>query len=182
MTLCRTVRWITVHPGPSVRYARRALIWLAYGSLVVGDPYPAYAIYDLDGVRAVLTSDIEWTIPGHHALSGTKRGVEEVAAFFTQLGKAGFQAEPLFLGANEEYVVDIHRGWTTEGTGQVAEGKVDRVINLSGDQHFRHRGVQVTGSHRLEGPATARSHAARPRRRSATLQRSPASRGYELHG
>jgi hypothetical protein len=69
-----------------------------------------------------------------------------VAAFFTQLGKSGFQAEPLFLEASEEYVVDIHRGWTTEGTGQVdttwalvwhfnAEGKVDRVINLSADQH-----------------------------------------------
>lgn len=69
-----------------------------------------------------------------------------MAAFFTQLGKAGFQAEPIFLEANEEYVVDIHRGYTTEGVGKVdtmwalvwhfnAEGKVDRVFNLSGDQH-----------------------------------------------
>jgi hypothetical protein len=81
-----------------------------------------------------------------HPLSGTKRGVEEVAALFTQLGKAGFQADPLFLETNDEYVVDIHRGWTTEGVGQVdtlwalvrhfnADGKVDRVVNLSGDQH-----------------------------------------------
>jgi uncharacterized protein len=108
--------------------------------------FAAYGTYDLDGMRTVLTDDIEWTIPGHHPLSGTKRGVEEVAAFFTELGKAGFQAEPLFLEANAEYVVDIHRGWTTEGVGKVdttwalvwhfnSEGKVDRVINLSGDQH-----------------------------------------------
>ncbi|MFD5513935.1 nuclear transport factor 2 family protein [Streptomyces sp. NPDC059761] len=108
--------------------------------------FAAYAKYDLEGMRAVLAEDIEWTIPGHHPLSGTKRGVEEVAAFFTQLGKAGFQAEPLFLEANAEYVVDIHRGWSTEGVGEVdtlwalvwhfnAEGKVDRVHNLSGDQH-----------------------------------------------
>ncbi|NUR26871.1 MAG: SnoaL-like domain-containing protein, partial [Catenulispora sp.] len=68
--------------------------------------FAAYAEYDLDAMRAILTEDIEWTIPGHHALSGTKRGVEEVAAFFTQLGKAGFQADPLFLEANDEYVVD----------------------------------------------------------------------------
>jgi hypothetical protein len=72
--------------------------------------------------------------------------VEEVAAFFTELGKAGFQADPLFLEANDEYVVDIHRGWSTQGTGEVdtmwalvwhftADGKVDRVHNLSGDQH-----------------------------------------------
>ncbi len=108
--------------------------------------FAAYATYDLDGMREVLAEDIEWTIPGHHPLSGVKRGVEEVAAFFTQLGKAGFQAEPLFLEANEEYVVDIHRGWTTEGVGRVdttwalvwhfdTDGRVDRVVNLSGDQH-----------------------------------------------
>ena len=108
--------------------------------------FAAYASYDLDRMRKVLADDIEWTIPGHHPLSGTKRGVEEVAAFFTQLGKAGFQADPLFLETNDEYVVDIHRGWTTEGVGQVdtlwalvwhfnADGKVDRVVNLSGDQH-----------------------------------------------
>jgi uncharacterized protein len=108
--------------------------------------FAAYARYDLDGMRAVLTDDIEWTIPGHHPLSGTKRGVAEVAAFFTQLGRSGFRADPIFLEANEEYVVDIHRGWTTEGEGRVdtmwalvwhftAEGKVDRVFNLSGDQH-----------------------------------------------
>jgi uncharacterized protein len=108
--------------------------------------FAAYASYDLDQMRKVLADDVEWTIPGHHPLSGTKRGVEEVAAFFTQLGKAGFQADPLFLETNDEYVVDIHRGWTTEGVGQVdtlwalvwhfnADGKVDRVVNLSGDQH-----------------------------------------------
>jgi uncharacterized protein len=108
--------------------------------------FAAYASYDLDQMRKVLADDLEWTIPGHHPLSGTKRGVEEVAAFFTQLGKAGFQADPLFLEANDEYVVDVHRGWTTEGVGQVdtlwalvwhfnADGKADRVVNLSGDQH-----------------------------------------------
>ncbi|KAB2348000.1 nuclear transport factor 2 family protein [Actinomadura rudentiformis] len=108
--------------------------------------FAAYAANDLAGMRTVLAENIEWTIPGHHPLAGTKRGVEEVAAFFSQLGKAGFQAEPLFLEANDEYVVDIHRGWTTEGTGKVdtlwalvwhfnTDGKVDRVFNLSGDQH-----------------------------------------------
>jgi uncharacterized protein len=108
--------------------------------------FAAYASYDLDQMRKVLADDVEWTIPGHHPLSGTKRGAEEVAAFFTQLGKAGFQADPVFLETNDEYVVDVHRGWTTEGVGRVdtlwalvwhfnADGKADRVVNLSGDQH-----------------------------------------------
>ncbi|MDH6118422.1 nuclear transport factor 2 family protein [Kitasatospora sp. GAS204B] len=108
--------------------------------------FAAYATHDLEGMREVLTDDVAWTIPGRHPLSGTKRGIEEVAAFFTELGRAGFQADPIFLEANEEYVVDIHRGWSTEGVGQVdttwalvwhfnSEGRVDRVVNLSGDQH-----------------------------------------------
>jgi uncharacterized protein len=112
----------------------------------ISDFFEAYARYDLDGMRAVLTDDIAWTIPGHHALSGTKHGLDEVLAFFAQLAKAGMKAETFFLEANEEYVVDIHRGYSTEGEGQVdtlwalvwhfnSDGKVDRVDNLTLDQH-----------------------------------------------
>jgi uncharacterized protein len=108
--------------------------------------FAAYADDDVDGIAAVLSQDVAWTIPGHHPLSGTKNGIAEVRSFFQQLGKTGFRAEPMFLEANDEYVVDIHRGWSTEGIGQVdttwalvwhfgADGKVDRVLNLSGDQH-----------------------------------------------
>lgn len=108
--------------------------------------FAAYAAGDLEAMSAVLAEDIEWTIPGRHPLSGTKRGIAEVVSFFDQLAKAGFQAEPVFFGTNDEYVVDVHRGWTTQGTGKVdtlwalvwhfdTDGKVDRVINLSGDQH-----------------------------------------------
>ena len=108
--------------------------------------FTAYADADADGIAAVLSQEITWTIPGHHPLAGTKRGISEVRAFFEQLSRAGFRAEPIFLGANEEYVVDIHRGWSTEGVGKVdttwalvwhfsPDGTVDRVVNLSGDQH-----------------------------------------------
>jgi ketosteroid isomerase-like protein len=108
--------------------------------------FTAYAAGDTDGIAAVLDPDVAWTIPGRHPLSGTKHGIPEVLAFFTELGKAGFKADPIFIGANEEYVVDIHRGWTTEGTGRVdtmwalvwhftPRLTVDRVVNLSGDQH-----------------------------------------------
>ncbi|MFE2955039.1 nuclear transport factor 2 family protein [Nocardia tengchongensis] len=108
--------------------------------------FEAYARYDLDGMRAVLTEDIAWTIPGHHPLSGTKHGIDEVVEFFNQLATAGMKAETFFLQANDEYVVDIHRGYSTAGEGKVdtiwalvwhfnTEGKVDRVVNLSGDQH-----------------------------------------------
>ena len=112
----------------------------------IGRFFAAYAVNDVDGMSAVLAHDIDWTIPGHHPLSGTKHGLDEVVSFFTQLGKSGFHAEPIFLGSDNDHVVDIHRGWTTKGVGKVdavwalvwhfnADGKVDRVVNLSGDQH-----------------------------------------------
>jgi len=108
--------------------------------------FEAYAARDSDGIAAVLDADIEWTIPGHHPLAGTKRGVQEVLAFFDALAAAGFRAETFFLESSEEYVVDIHRGYSTQGDGVVdttwalvwhftADGTVDRVLNLSGDQH-----------------------------------------------
>jgi hypothetical protein len=75
----------------------------------------------------------------------SSRGIPEVVAFFKQLGRAGFEADPLFLGSNDEYVVDVHRGWSTSLRGQVdttwalvwhftPNGKVDEVVNLCGDQ------------------------------------------------
>ena len=81
--------------------------------------FAAYATYDMDGMRAVLHDDVAWTIPGHHPLAGTKHGVAEVAASFTALGSSGLHAKPIFLEANDDYVVDIHCGYTTQGEGQV---------------------------------------------------------------
>jgi ketosteroid isomerase-like protein len=108
--------------------------------------FNAYASDDRDGIAAVLAEEIEWTIPGHHPLSGTKKGIDEVLAFFAALATVGFKAETFFLQPSDDYVVDIHRGYSTGGEGKVdtiwalvwhfnADGKADRVINLSGDQH-----------------------------------------------
>ncbi|MGV9317005.1 nuclear transport factor 2 family protein [Streptomyces sp. NPDC003691] len=108
--------------------------------------FAAYAANDVPGMAEVLSRNVEWTIPGHHPLAGTKYGIAEVRSFLEQLAVSGFRADPLFLEANRDYVVDIHRGWSTKGIGRVdtlwalvwhfgPDGKVDRVVNLSGDQH-----------------------------------------------
>lgn len=108
--------------------------------------FTAYADGDRTGIADVLAEDIAWTIPGHHPLAGTKHGIDEVLAFFDALGVVGFQAETFFLKSGGDFVVDIHRGYSTGGTGAVDtnwalvwhfndDGKVDSVINLSADQH-----------------------------------------------
>ncbi|MFI6689850.1 nuclear transport factor 2 family protein [Streptomyces sp. NPDC050485] len=108
--------------------------------------FTAYAAGDMDAMSAVLAADIEWTVSGRHPLSGVKRGVAEVRSLVDQLGKTAFKADPIFFGSNDDYVVDVHRSRTAEGIGNMdtvsalvwhfnTDGQVDRVINLSSDQH-----------------------------------------------
>ncbi len=108
--------------------------------------YEAYAAGDVDRMkREVLSSDVTWAIPGHHPLSGVKRGAQEIAAYFAQLPKANFQAEPLVIAAEGDYVIDVHRGW---GSCQdvtldmhwvlvfrIEDGRIKEVENYAADQH-----------------------------------------------
>ncbi|WP_170329770.1 nuclear transport factor 2 family protein [Ruegeria arenilitoris] len=112
---------------------------------VVQDFFAAYGNNDLDGIAAVMDENVRWHIPGRHPLSGTKNGRDEVLALFAELGSAGFKADPIYFGADESYVVDIHRGWSNvEGKPNVdttwalvyriEDGKIVEATNLSADQ------------------------------------------------
>jgi ketosteroid isomerase-like protein len=106
--------------------------------------FAAYANHDVSAVREVMSDDIVWHIPGHHPLAGPKHGIDEVLAFFDQLGKAGFQAQPLVIVEQGDYVIDHHRGWSTAGGGldltwclvfRFESGKIVEVTNFCEDQH-----------------------------------------------
>ncbi len=110
---------------------------------VVQGFFQAYGKGDMAALKSFVAEDIEWHIPGRHALAGTKRGADEFIAFFTQLGKAGFNAEVMILAANDTYVIDAHRGWSTKADTnidlnwvliyQIEDGRIKRVQNFSGD-------------------------------------------------
>lgn len=106
--------------------------------------YEAYASGDLEALRPFFAPDIRWTIPGHHPLAGTKTGPAEVLAFFAQLGRSGFRAEVLFLAADRDWVVDMHRGWSTTPAGlditwtlayRIRGRKIVEAVNFAADQH-----------------------------------------------
>jgi uncharacterized protein len=112
---------------------------------IVQNLFEAYGKNDLEGIRQVLADDIQWHIPGRHPLSGTKNGIDEVMNLFKELGKAGFKAEVMILAANDNYVIDAHRGWSNVTSGenvdlnwvlfyQIENNKIKRVINFAGDQ------------------------------------------------
>ena len=107
--------------------------------------FAAYAKNDLEGIRAVIADDVEWHIPGHHPLSGTKKGIDEIIAFFAKLQKAGFKSEVMIMAANDHYVIDAHRGYGSFNGEtldinwillyQFKNRKIYRVQNFSGDQY-----------------------------------------------
>jgi uncharacterized protein len=104
-----------------------------------------FAKGDIVGIGSVLAADIRWIIPGRHPLSGVKVGIPEVLSYFEQLAKSGFKADPKFIEANHDYVVDFHRVYNTVGEAKldgtsilvwkIENGKVVEVQNYPGDQH-----------------------------------------------
>lgn len=108
--------------------------------------FQAYATNDQAAIKEILSPDIQWIIPGKHPLSGIKTGVAEVLTYFTQLGKAAFQASPIVMGVNDQYVIDCHNNWTTlagmpDFTGmscllwKIEDGKITQVYNFPENQH-----------------------------------------------
>lgn len=67
---------------------------------------------DMNIVREIATPDIVWRIPGHHPLAGPKQGIDEISAFLRALGRAKFRSDLLYIGGNDNYVVDVHRGYS----------------------------------------------------------------------
>lgn len=112
---------------------------------VVQNFFAAYGAGDMEALKRYVAEDVEWHIPGRHPLAGTKRGIDEFVGFFSQLGRAGFQAEVMILAANDSYVIDAHRGWSNvEGENidlnwvliyQIKDGRIKRVQNFSGDPY-----------------------------------------------
>lgn len=107
----------------------------------------AYGNNDLDGITQILSPEIEWVIPGHHPLSGTKKGIDEVLNYFKQLQRYHFGASPIVMGCNDEYVIDCHLNWSNRENGgnmkrmscllwQFRDGKIVKVYNFPEDQHI----------------------------------------------
>lgn len=110
---------------------------------VVQGFFNAYGKGDMQALASFVAEDVEWHIPGRHKLAGTKRGIKQFTEFFSQLAEAGFNAEVMILAANDTYVIDAHRGWSTKAERnidvnwvllyQIQDGKIQRVQNFSGD-------------------------------------------------
>src|SRR3954465_15709585 len=111
--------------------------------------FAAYGSHDRAALRDVLAEHATWTFPGHHPLSGTKRGIDEIVAFFdavgTIMGSAHPTVEKLVLGVNDQYVVECQHVRTHRADGPnldqqlcvlwgFVDGKIVSGQHLAADQ------------------------------------------------
>ncbi|MBY0491344.1 MAG: hypothetical protein K2R93_15985 [Gemmatimonadaceae bacterium] len=64
-------------------------------------------------------------LPGHHPLSGTKVGRDEVVAYFDVLRQGNFEAEISYLAGEDVHAIDVHRRW---GEAKGAKCDSNRVL------------------------------------------------------
>jgi ketosteroid isomerase-like protein len=114
---------------------------------VVDRMYQCFGTGDMDTLKSeVFAPDIEWALPGHHPLSGVKRGADEVLAFFGALMVSGVNVDNVSFGTiGDDRVVETHSGHgTIEGRDYlfptcsvytIRDGKIQHVQVYTADQH-----------------------------------------------
>ncbi len=73
-----------------------------------------YAGGDTVAVRALLTDDIEWYVPGRNAIAGDYHGIDEVIAYFQR--RRALASNTLRLHPGETLVGESHVAVLTDGT------------------------------------------------------------------
>src|SRR5579859_837438 len=79
---------------------------------------------DIEPVRALLTPDVRWHVPGQNAIAGTYEGWEEVVGYFTR--RRELAGHTLQLHPGELLVGDGHHIASLTGGSAVVEGREHR--------------------------------------------------------
>jgi ketosteroid isomerase-like protein len=67
--------------------------------------YAAFSAGDAAGAMENIADDIEWITPGNSAVSGTRRGKQEVGELWQTLAEKGFSTSPQYWFSDEDRVV-----------------------------------------------------------------------------
>jgi ketosteroid isomerase-like protein len=106
-----------------------------------------YAGGDQEPVRAMLTPDVVWHVPGHSAIAGEHRGRDEVLRYFAErrtLTNATFRIDVRGVLADDQRTVILATGvlehggetftWGTIAIFRIAEGKIAECWVIPHDQ------------------------------------------------
>ena len=121
---------------------------MAEGPMAVVDRmYQCFGAGDMDTLtKEVFDPEITWALPGHHPLSGVKKGPAEVVAFFVALMQTGVNVVNVSFGTiGDDRVVETHTGhgrvnnrdfiFPTCSVYTIRNGKIANVQVYTADQH-----------------------------------------------
>jgi uncharacterized protein len=78
--------------------------------VLIGNFFEAYSKHDFAAIREVMSDDVMWVFMGQHPLGGVKNGIEEVVAFFDNMGAimgaSNVIAAKLVTGSNDAFVIE----------------------------------------------------------------------------
>jgi uncharacterized protein len=104
------------------------LLHAAQGAFYAGGPEAP--------LRALLTDDIVWTVPGRNAIAGTYRGIDEVMAYFARrrdLAQRSFRMHPGEVLVGTDHVAVLTDGSATIG-GREHRWSTVGLYRLRGDR------------------------------------------------
>jgi hypothetical protein len=67
--------------------------------------YAAFSAGDAAGAMEDMADDVEWVTPGNSAISGTRRGKQEVGELWAKFAEKGFTVSPQYWFSDDERVV-----------------------------------------------------------------------------
>ena len=67
--------------------------------------YAAFSAGDAAAAMADMSDEVEWITPGNSAISGTRRGKQEVGELWAMFAAKGFKTEPQFWFSDDTHVV-----------------------------------------------------------------------------
>ena len=112
--------------------------------------FEAYGTRNLEALYKIVDPNAQWIMPGHHPLSGTKTGIDEILALFDAMGNvmaaSNIRIERLVTGVEDHYVVECQHIITNRDDGNqldhywsvlwtFKDGKIMEGRHLSSDQH-----------------------------------------------
>jgi ketosteroid isomerase-like protein len=75
----------------------------------------------MNAIRDVMAENVTWYFPGQHPLAGVKKGIEEVIAFYDQVGKIMSKSNPktekIMVAEKDNHLIECIHSKTNRDDG-----------------------------------------------------------------
>ena len=111
--------------------------------------FDAYGKKDMNAIKNVMDINVSWTFNGSHPLSGTKKGIDNVIAFFDKMenimGRSNVTSEKMVTGESDTHVIECQHVFTDRDDGKNIDHHICILWNFKD-------GKIISGTHFFADP------------------------------